>query len=295
MKDTTTYQEIHLKLKKISKLSSSNPARFFKTEAGSYAAHDQFIGVSTPILRKLSKEISYLPQKEFQKLLSSKINEERLLALFLLINNYNQIDDDKKIDNAKKIDNYNSIKDRNYNGNNNRNYRSKNIDKTMNKIMNKTMDKQLCFYSKKEIYQYYLKNIQHINNWNLVDASAHLIVGKFLGSETKKKSDESTLKKLAKSNNMWERRIAMVATWHFIRQNQHHLTLKIAEQLLQDTEDLIHKAVGWMLREVGKKDLKELIRFLNQYATIMPRTMLRYAIERLPLIKRKHYLGLRNY
>lgn len=139
---------------------------------------------------------------------------------------------------------------------------------------------------KNELYAFYLFNLPYINNWNLVDASAHLIVGMHLF-----KANKSPLLTLAKSPNLWERRIAIVATWYFIRQNELSWTFKIAKLLLKDEHDLIHKAVGWMLREAGKRNSAELEAFLDQYAALMPRTMLRYAIEKFPEQQRKAYLN----
>lgn len=129
---------------------------------------------------------------------------------------------------------------------------------------------------KEEIYQFYRTNIRHINNWNLVDSSAHLIIGAHLFER-----DCSLLEKLAVSQNLWERRIAIVATWYFIRKSDLEWTFKIAKLLLNDSHDLIHKAVGWILREAGKKDEARLVSFLCDHAHQMPKTMLRYAIERL--------------
>src|SRR5690606_25498480 len=105
--------------------------------------------------------------------------------------------------------------------------------------------------------------------------------------------DKDILLKLAQSDIIWERRISIVATWYFIRQNDLHWTFKIAEILLNDKHDLIHKAVGWMLREAGKREQNQLILFLDQYAPLMPRTMLRYAIEKFSKQQREHYLLLR--
>jgi len=129
---------------------------------------------------------------------------------------------------------------------------------------------------KEEIYQFYRTHMRHINNWNLVDSSAHLIIGAHLFER-----DRDVLEELAASQNLWERRIAIVSTWYFIRKSDLEWTFKIAKLLLNDSHDLIHKAVGWMLREAGKKDQAKLISFLCQYAHQMPKTMLRYAIERL--------------
>ena len=136
------------------------------------------------------------------------------------------------------------------------------------------------------ITTFYLNNLRWVNNWDLVDLSAPSILGAFL---MQKEHNKSILYKLARSANVWERRIAIVATLCFIRNNQFNDTLKIAEILLRDDHDLIHKAAGWMLREVGKRDICAEEIFLNKHSRIMPNTMLRYAIERLPENKRQAY------
>lgn len=140
---------------------------------------------------------------------------------------------------------------------------------------------------RKNIYNFYLKNKNQVNNWDLVDSSASYIVGEFLMDQ-----DRLKLYTLARSKNMWDRRIAIVATHAFIKKGDLVDTFKISEILLQDKEDLLHKAAGWMLREAGKKDQKKLEVFLKKHTRAMPRTMLRYAIERLPEKKRKMYLNL---
>jgi len=134
-------------------------------------------------------------------------------------------------------------------------------------------------------YDLYLGHTQHINNWDLVDVSAPRIVGRHLQDRPRK-----VLHKLARSSSLWERRIAILATAWFIRLDDYADTLRIAEMLLQDEHDLMHKAVGWMLREVGKRDLAAEEEFLLKHYRDMPRTMLRYAIERFPEPKRKNYL-----
>jgi len=136
------------------------------------------------------------------------------------------------------------------------------------------------------IHRAYLANTARINNWDLVDASAGNIVGKHLEA-----SDIALLERLARSKSLWERRIAIVSTFHFIKHNEFRPTLEIATLLLGDSEDLIHKATGWMLREVGKRDRTALDRFLKKHYKRMPRTMLRYAIERHPERVRKQYLA----
>jgi len=140
--------------------------------------------------------------------------------------------------------------------------------------------------NKKLIFNFYLKNSKNINNWDLVDLSAPNIVGDYLLDK-----DRKILYKLASSKNIWERRIAILATFTFLRDKDFKETIKISELLLKDEHDLIHKAVGWMLRESGKREEKVLLKFLDKYYKIMRRTMLRYAIEKLPENKRKFYLA----
>jgi 3-methyladenine DNA glycosylase AlkD len=135
------------------------------------------------------------------------------------------------------------------------------------------------------IYKTYLQSARSINNWDLVDSSAAQIVGAFLHDRSKQ-----PLRVLARSDSLWERRIAIIATFDFIHRGEFKPTLAIARQLLRDREDLIHKAVGWMLREVGKRDRLTLEKFLQTHYRQMPRTMLRYAIERFPEHLRQCYL-----
>lgn len=204
---------------------------FFKTSPGEYASHDQFIGVSTPTLKQLAQKAKELTLTDISVLLQSPFNEERQLALFILIEQYQKSN------------------------------------------------------NKKEIYQFLLNHIQCVNNWNLVDNIAPAIIGDHLFTQ-----DKNILLTFAHSKSLWERRIAIVATYYFIKQNKFEWTLKIAQTLLNDPHDLIHKAVGWMLREIGKRNEFILRAFLDQYVSKMPRTMLRYAIECLPNESRLHYL-----
>ncbi|MDX1917027.1 MAG: DNA alkylation repair protein [Rickettsiaceae bacterium] len=197
---------------------------YFKTGRGDYAEHDRFMGITVPTLRKIAKLNKDIDLEVIKALLQSEYNEERLLALLMLVDQYQKA--------------------------------------------NYTNQEKLC--------NFYLDNLNHINNWNLVDSSAHHILGHFLWDK-----DRSILTKLALSQVLWERRIAIVSTWHFIRSHELDWTFKIAELLLNDPQDLIHKATGWMLREAGKKDKSRLILFLSNHADKMPKTMLRYAIERL--------------
>jgi len=225
-------------LKASSTIAHDKRDYFFKTGAGSYAEHDQFIGVPVPTIRTIAKDFLDLSLDEITQLLKSPINEERFLGLIILVHQYQKASDSHK----------------------------------------------------EELYQFYMDNLKHVNNWNLVDASAHLILGAHLCNKNR-----DILISLSQSDILWERRIAIVATWYFIRKNDLEWTFKIAALLLNDKHDLIHKAVGWMLREAGKKDIQQLINFLNAHAAHMPRTMLRYAIEKFPEQQRKSYLKTGMY
>lgn len=207
--------------------------RFFKTGPGEYAEGDVFIGVMVPALRALSKKYRHLALGETLQLLRSRIHEERLLSLLILILKY----------------------------------------------------REAGLPEKEKIYKAYLRHAAYINNWDLVDVTAKHIIGGFL-----KDKDRAPLYTLARSGSLWERRIAVLATFHFIAENDLADALRIAEILVADPHDLMHKAVGWMLREVGKKDVGAEEAFLRRHYTTMPRTMLRYAIERFPERKRQAYL-----
>ena len=139
-----------------------------------------------------------------------------------------------------------------------------------------------------DIVKFYLSQTKNINNWDLVDLSAPYILGEYLNANY----DQSIIDQLSNSQSMWERRIAIVSTLTIIRKNDIDLALKLSEKYLTDTQPLIHKATGWILREVGKKDEKSLIDFLDKHTSTMPRTALRYAIERLDKDTRTHYINI---
>ena len=157
-------------------------------------------------------------------------------------------------------------------------------------IMDKaSRDKKITESRRKEFYELYMKRQDRINNWDLVDLGCLHMTGSYLYDK-----DRQILYTLAQSPNIWERRTAILSTCYFIRQNDLDDTFKIAEILLTDKEDLIHKATGWMLRFAGDKDRTKLLQFLDEYAAYMPRTLLRYSIEKLDTEQRNYYLKLKN-
>lgn len=149
-------------------------------------------------------------------------------------------------------------------------------------------DKKTPEAEREKMYRFYLKNTRRCNNWDLVDLSCRDIVGEYLVNR-----DRSVLYELAASDNLWEQRISIVCTWAFIRRSDFTDTLALAERLMTHKHDLMHKAVGWMLREVGKRDRDTLTDFLECYATQLPRTALRYAIEHYPEDRRQYFLKMK--
>ncbi|MDR1907344.1 MAG: DNA alkylation repair protein [Holosporales bacterium] len=267
---SSAFDDLRAELEKL-----ANPAkaehlrRFFKTTPGSYGEHDRFLGITVPEIRKLAKKYKLLHLNELAILLKSKFNEERLFALFILRFQY---------ENAE-------------------------FSPTLQIGSESTLplgDQPLAFpdfteehcnstegMRQKDLVNFYINYIDFVNNWNLVDSSAPYIIGDF-----STKTDTDTLFFLVKSQNMWHRRVAVVASHAFIKQRRYDVTLHFAELLLNDPHDLMHKAVGWMLREVGKRDKGVLCAFLEQFATKMPRTMLSYATEHFDKeAKKRIYTG----
>lgn len=156
------------------------------------------------------------------------------------------------------------------------------------KQFSKTENKKEKTEAQKQIVKFYLDNTKYVNNWDLVDTSAHQILGDFLLD--KSEEEKRILLKLSHSKDLWEQRIAVVSTFAFIRRGDLDWTYKIVNTLDQHKHDLIHKACGWMLREAGKKDENRLREYLDKNASTLPRTMLRYAIEKFPEKVRKEYL-----
>lgn len=142
-------------------------------------------------------------------------------------------------------------------------------------------------FGRRNVFDFYLKNLQQANNWDLVDVSCRDIIGSYL---LDKRELRTVLYRLAESENLWEQRAAIVSTWMFIKHGQFEDTLVIARRFFSHEHDLIHKATGWMLREVGKKDRQSLVTFLEKYRHLMPRTTLRYAIEHFNSSERSYFM-----
>jgi len=215
--------------------------RFFKTGKGQYGEGDKFLGIAVPDCRKVAKRYyASVSLSDLSVLLKSKWHEERQVALFMLV---------LQFDNADEI-------------------------------------------KQKLIFELFLKNTKYINNWDLVDCNAPRITGKYIFEH---REFLPILDKLAKSKSLWDRRIAIISTLYFtVKGSDSAPALRIAEKLLGDKHDLIHKAVGWMLREVGKRCSEEIeCAFLDKYVTKMPRTALRYAIERFDDKKRRYYMKIK--
>lgn len=210
--------------------------RFFKCGPGQYGEGDQFLGLSVPQVRSVLAAYRTLPVADCVTLLQSPYNEARLLALLILVAQYQR--------------------------------------------------KRALEPERQAVYDAYMANRHRVNNWNLVDASAPAIVGGHLLQR-----DRALLYELAASPSLWDRRIAVLATFAFIRASDFADTLRLCELLLADREDLMHKACGWMLREVGKRDEAVLRAFLDNHAHDMPRTMLRYALEKLAPALRAGYMA----
>jgi len=210
--------------------------RFFKTGKGEYGEGDVFLGVAVPDIRRAVRAHRALPLAAAETLLSSKLHEERLAAVLLLVDQFGRAKRDPAAQEA--------------------------------------------------IYSLYLRRLDRVNNWDLVDSSAPHIVGAWLHGR-----DRGVLDELARSPRLWTRRVAMLATQHFIREGEAEDALRIAALLVDDEEDLMHKAVGWMLREVGESvGLAALRGFLAAHAGAMPRTMLRSAIEKLSPAERRRWM-----
>lgn len=243
-------------LKDLKKVSSKERAtksqRFFKTDKGDYGERDTFVGIRTPEIRKISK--NYQEDLTLADLDYFLQNNIHEYRLFALISLAYLYEKTKEIENVVEQE-----------------------------------------QRKEEIFNYYLKNRHWINNWDLVDISAPKIVGEFLKDKEREKGsggEGNILYNLIRSDNLWEQRIAIVSTYAFIKEGEFKEILDFSKLLMNHKHDLIQKALGWMLREVGKQEVTVLKAFLDDYANKMPRTMLRYSIERLDDEERQKYLNL---
>ncbi len=222
-------------IKELKKYASPKKARdsqrFFKTGKGEYGEGDIFWGVTMPEVRTVVKKYAKLSLGEIRQLIRSRVHEQRMAGLLLLVLRYKE--------------------------------------------------------APEHTYEEYVKNIRYVNNWDLVDVTCEHIVGVWCLSQ----KDTRPLLRFARSRNLWERRISIISTFAFLKSGDDKPTYAIADILLFDEEDLMHKAVGWMLREAGKRvDESRLRKYLDRHARTMPRTTLRYAIERLPKTVQKAYL-----
>ncbi|HMP89458.1 MAG TPA: DNA alkylation repair protein [Kiritimatiellia bacterium] len=206
--------------------------RFFKTGPGEYAEGDVFIGVTMPHIRMLARQYYTAPLDEIPVLLASKIHEERMLGLLILVRRHQK-------DPA----------------------------------------------SRDAVYRMYTKHMKWINNWDLIDVTAEHVIGAHLYERNR-----TPLYTWAASKSIWPRRIAIMTTFHFIKRGDFEDTLRLATIYLNDAHDLIHKATGWMLREIGNRNREVEIDFLQKHAATMPRVMLRYAIEKFPKTQRMRFM-----
>ncbi|MDM1072431.1 DNA alkylation repair protein [Empedobacter brevis] len=213
---------------------------YFKTKKGEYGEGDTFLGLTVPQQRMIAKEYwNKLNFDELRNLLSEDIHEYRLVALLIMVLQYEK--SKKEIDFQKKM------------------------------------------------IEFYLSQTSRINNWDLVDTSCYKILGHYCFHQKR----EDLLYDLADSDNLWEKRIAVVSTMYYIKQNSLEIVPEIVLNNLNHSHDLMHKANGWMLREMGKKDDQKLIQFLDEYTLQMPRTTLRYAVEKIDPVLKDYYMKLK--
>lgn len=234
---------------------AANLRRFFKTGKGQYGEGDVFLGLKVPMTRGVVKEARLdVTFEEIEKLLYSKYHEARLAGLMLL------------------------------------------VEEMKAALPRKSRSPLETARRREEIVAFYLKHARQANNWDLVDMTCPKILGEWLlhTSSDGDMPDRTVLDRLAESDNLWEQRISIVSTWRLIRASQYDDAIRISEKLLGHQHDLIHKAVGWMLREVGKKEPERLSDFLESHHSAMHRTTLRYAIEKMPPLIRQFWLRYPN-
>ena len=235
----TTYATVHRAVADHADPKRARASRwFFKTGPGEYGEGDVFAGLTVPVVRRLARTFRDADDATLARLLASRVHEERLLALVVLVDRFRRSKDEAE---------------------------------------------------RRLLHRFYLRHLDRVNNWDLVDVSAPDLLGTYLSEQT------VLLSRLARSRSVWRRRIAVMAHAASIRRGEAEPMLRFAERFLDDEHDLIHKAVGWMLREVGARvDASALRRFLDRHAAEMPRTMLRYAIEKFPPRERARFMGFRS-
>jgi 3-methyladenine DNA glycosylase AlkD len=256
--------------------------RFFKTKPGEYGEGDVFIGIDMPTLRSIAKSFSHISLSDLKFFITSKIHEYRSFALICLEIKYNA---------AFKI----------------AFHESKNTSTSMSG--EDTCAEDVFMNDVLQIVRFYTDHVDYINNWDLVDISAPKILGHYYYNEsilkndfakkllvnkasTNEKTIASLLNDYSEESSLWKNRIAVVSTLYLIKHGHFDVTLKFAEKLINHKHDLMHKAIGWMLREIGSKDLTVLENFLSKFASVMPITMLRYAIEKFR--NRNDYLAIKR-
>ena len=225
--------------------------RFFKTGKGEYGEGDQFLGLKVPLTRQVVAECKDMDRKEIAKLLASEWHEARLCALLVMVSQFESLCKKRLIDDNEAI------------------------------------------RRRDEMVEFYVANCERANNWDLVDMSAPKILGRWLMLPSCYSDDEkmSLVDRLAASGNLWKERISMVCTWGCLQEGNPAYTLRYAERHIGHRHDLMQKAVGWMLREMGKRVSIELLRsFLSKHAATMPRTALRYAIEKMDEGERREWM-----
>ncbi len=220
--------------------------RFFKTGKGEYGEGDKFLGVTVPNIRSVASQHLDIPVRDVEILLASPWHEIRMCGLLIMV---------ECCKNTRK--------------------------KSWIRVHSEEKGEEL----RKQCFELYLKNTARINNWDLVDLSAPVIIGEYIADKPR-----DVLYHLAESTSLWEQRIAVVSTLVLIRKNDFNDIYMLAEMLLHHPHDLMQKAIGWMLREVGKMDEPRLLDFLDNHSIEMPRTMLRYAIEKFTDVKREYYM-----
>lgn len=256
---TFTAADIRSELEKLSDpVKAKHHQGYFKTGPGEYGEGDIFIGIAVPKMRALSKKVyPGISLSETAVLLKSPIHEHRHTALFILVEKYNAA-------RRKSLPKRGSVSG---------------------------ADTKTGMREKKEIVTLYLDNLEYVNNWDLVDVSASYILGEWFLETEPESLGGKTIWKMAESDDLWKQRVSVMATHAFIRNGIYRPTVELSEYFLPATHDLIHKCTGWMLREAGKKDKTVLIEFLDMHAAVMPRTMLRYSIEKLTPSEKEKYMS----